>query len=69
MSEIKVNKLMAFVPAKDYELSISFYQDMGFKIVFQTPQVVSPPAMQPWNLIEILLFDPSGVFWHIAQKP
>jgi uncharacterized glyoxalase superfamily protein PhnB len=28
-----------------------------------------PPAMQPWGLRVLYLSDPSGVLWHIADKP
>jgi len=28
-----------------------------------------PPAMQPWGLRIAYLVDPSGVLWHIAQRP
>ena len=28
-----------------------------------------PPAMQPWGLRVAYVFDPSGVLWHIAQRP
>jgi uncharacterized glyoxalase superfamily protein PhnB len=28
-----------------------------------------PPALQPWGLRIIYLFDPCGVLWHIAQRP
>lgn len=27
-----------------------------------------PPAMQPWGLRIVYLFDPSGVLWHVTQK-
>lgn len=26
------------------------------------------PAMQPWGLRVMYLFDPSGVLWHVAQR-
>src|SRR5271154_963287 len=28
-----------------------------------------PPTMQPWGLRVLYLSDPSGVLWHIADKP
>lgn len=28
-----------------------------------------PPALQPWGLRVAFLVDPSGVLWHIAQRP
>lgn len=28
-----------------------------------------PPAMQPWGLRVLYVVDPSGVLWHIAQRP
>jgi uncharacterized glyoxalase superfamily protein PhnB len=27
------------------------------------------PTMQPWGLKILYLSDPSGVLWHIAEKP
>ena len=32
-------------------------------------QPPSPPAVQPWGLRIAYVFDPSGVLWHIAQRP
>jgi catechol 2,3-dioxygenase-like lactoylglutathione lyase family enzyme len=29
----------------------------------------SAPALQPWGLTVAYVVDPSGVLWHIAQKP
>jgi len=29
----------------------------------------SPPALQPWGLVLSYVVDPSGVLWHIVQKP
>lgn len=28
-----------------------------------------PPAMQPWGIREAYVVDPSGVLWHVAQRP
>lgn len=28
-----------------------------------------PPAMQPWGLRVAFVVDPSGVLWHVAQRP
>lgn len=28
-----------------------------------------PPAMQPWGLRVAYVVDPSGVLWHVAQRP
>jgi uncharacterized glyoxalase superfamily protein PhnB len=28
-----------------------------------------PPALQPWGLRVLYLSDPSGVLWHIADRP
>jgi len=30
MSNLKISEIKAFVPAKDFELSKRFYQDIGF---------------------------------------
>ena len=29
---------------------------------------VSPPAEQPWGMVDFVLMDPSGVTWRIAQN-
>ena len=31
--------------------------------------VPKPPALQPWGLRVAYVVDPSGVLWHIAQRP
>jgi uncharacterized glyoxalase superfamily protein PhnB len=110
-----------FVPAKDFEISIAFYEALGFsKLLHQDVAVFEvgatsfivqryfqkewaenfmmqlmvddldawwahivaldlpgkfsvpppkPPAMQPWGLRIAYLVDPSGILWHIAQRP
>ena len=35
---------------------------------FGIPQP-KPPALQPWGLRVAYLVDPSGVLWHVAQRP
>ena len=40
------------------------------KIPEKYPGIMAkPPAMQPWGLRVLYLSDPSGVLWHIADKP
>lgn len=31
-------------------------------------QPPKPPAMQPWGLRTVYVYDPSGVLWHVAQR-
>jgi len=31
--------LKVFVPAKDYDLSTAFYQDLGFSVIWDSPEV------------------------------
>jgi uncharacterized glyoxalase superfamily protein PhnB len=31
--------------------------------------MVRPPALQPWGLRVLYLSDPSGVLWHIVDRP
>ena len=31
--------------------------------------MAKPPALQPWGLRVLYLSDPSGVLWHIADRP
>jgi catechol 2,3-dioxygenase-like lactoylglutathione lyase family enzyme len=114
--------IKAFVPAKDLDLSIRFYSDLGFttnwsyadaaemqigssRILLQRfyvrahaenfmmtlnvedvdawwrhledvglknryPGIMAkPPAMQPWGIRVLYLSDPTGVLWHIAERP
>ena len=118
----KVLNLSAFVPAKDFELSRSFYRDLGFhenwgndqacelelegyRFILQNFYVkdhagnfmmslmvedadkwweyiqssglpkkydlkmAKPPELQPWGLRVLYLTDPTGVLWHIADRP
>ena len=122
MKVSKVLNVLAFVPAKNYELSRRFYADLGFTEIWGGPDacgferegcgfilqnfhvqahsenfmmslnvedadswwqfiqdaglrekyglgMVKPPAMQPWGLRVLYLSDPSGVLWHIAERP
>ena len=39
MDEQGIVALKAFVPAKDYDLSTKFYQDLGFSVVWESPEV------------------------------
>ena len=32
-------------------------------------QAPRPPAMQAWGLQVAYVFDPSGVLWHVAERP
>jgi uncharacterized glyoxalase superfamily protein PhnB len=29
----------------------------------------APPKLQPWGLVVAYVWDPAGVFWHIAEDP
>lgn len=122
MNISKVLNVLAFVPAKDYELSRRFYADLGFSEKWGGPDacelerdgcsfilqnfhvqahsdnfmmslnvedadswwrhiqeaglqqkyglgMMKPPALQPWGLRVLYLSDPSGVLWHIAERP
>ena len=40
--------------------------DLAVKYGLQPPRA---PAVQPWGLTVAYLYDPSGVLWHIVQKP
>jgi uncharacterized glyoxalase superfamily protein PhnB len=118
----KVLNLMAFVPARDFELSRRFYHDLGFHENWGNDQacefelqgyrfllqnfyvkdhagnfmmslmvedadkwwdfiqstdlakkynlhMAKPPTLQPWGLRVLYLSDPTGVLWHIADRP
>jgi uncharacterized glyoxalase superfamily protein PhnB len=40
--------------------------DLGKQFGVTSPQ---PPALRPWGLRVAFVTDPSGVLWHIAQRP
>ena len=40
--------------------------DLGRSYGVQSPRA---PALQPWGLTVAYVVDPSGVLWHIVQKP
>jgi hypothetical protein len=114
--------LRPFLPAKDFEISLSFYTDLGFSALRLGPSLAamelgpfafllqeydvegfavnfmmhllvndvdawwmridnldlagrygvrapSAPKLQPWGLRVAYIVDPSGVLWHIAEKP
>jgi uncharacterized glyoxalase superfamily protein PhnB len=118
----KVLNLMAFVPARDFELSRRFYHDLGFHENWGNDQacefelegfrfllqnfyvkdhagnfmmslmvedadkwwefiessglakkyelhMAKAPKLQPWGLRVLYLSDPTGVLWHIADRP
>jgi uncharacterized glyoxalase superfamily protein PhnB len=122
MAPSKILNLMAFVPAKDFELSRQFYHDLGFhenwgddqacelelegyRFILQhfyvkdhagnfmmslmvedadkwweyiqatglvkkyNLHMAKPPELQPWGLRVLYLTDPTGVLWHIADRP
>jgi hypothetical protein len=114
--------IKAFVPAKDHEVSKSFYTDLGFTINWSNDEIAElqmgafrfllqkfyvaqhagnfmmslnvedadawwehlqhmeftkkypgilckAPEMQPWGMRVLYLSDPTGVLWHIAERP
>ena len=46
-------EIKAFVPARDFALSLEFYQALGFTLA---------------SVRDFVLFDPTGVLWRIAQN-
>lgn len=114
--------LKTFVPARDFDLSRTFYREIGFRENFANAEVAEfecgpsrfllqnyyvpefaasfmmqllvtdtaawwsklmalelpqrypglllrAPAVQPWGMKILYLSDPSGILWHIAEKP
>ena len=43
-------------------------QGMGFAEKYGL-SMAKPPKLQPWGLRVLYLSDPSGVLWHIADRP
>ena len=43
-------------------------QNIGLKERYEL-SMVKPPELQPWGLRVLYLADPSGVLWHIADRP
>jgi len=73
MSDLKVFEIKAFIPAKEFELSKSFYQDVGFKLASSGELVAylhygGASFTQSWRMRDFGLTDPSGVCWRIAQN-
>jgi catechol 2,3-dioxygenase-like lactoylglutathione lyase family enzyme len=125
MSDLDAIELKAFLPAKDFDLSKQFYQDLGFTLCWEEEAVAylhhgdhgshgkagfllqrlyvkefaenlmmhlivkdvdawwasiqgrkimekygvraEPPEDRPWKMRDLILVDPSGVLWRIAQ--
>ena len=43
-------------------------QSAGLPEKYKLP-LAKPPALQPWGLRVLYLTDPTGVLWHIADRP
>lgn len=39
MTNLICEEIKAYIPAKDYPLSIEFYQQMGFELAWQSPEM------------------------------
>lgn len=113
-------EIKAFIPAKNYQISCEFYQDLGFTLAADYEEVayfhfgncsfllqnfydpglannlmmsllvedvdawyihvtrsglvakydvkIVSPQIQPWQMKDFVLFDPSGVLWRIGQN-
>ena len=68
------------VDEEDVTRDATLFKDLGAEsidlldIVFRLEKafdIKSPraPAVQPWGLRVAYLVDPSGVLWHVAQRP
>ena len=68
----RVVEVKAFVPAKDFALSIDALawwtcvqaQRLTERYAVQT----TPPTERPWGMVDFTLTDPSGVLWRIAHN-
>ena len=73
MGNLDAIELKPYVPARDFELSKQFYQDLGFELCWSNDDMAhlhygaEPPEDRPWNMRDLVLVDPSGVLWRIAQ--
>jgi catechol 2,3-dioxygenase-like lactoylglutathione lyase family enzyme len=120
MSNLRVTEIKAFVPARDFALSLRFYQDLGFVLASEGDGVayfhhgdasfllqdfcvdehtknfmmhllvenvddwhkriteagiaekyqvkIGSVELQPWQMRDFVMFDPSGVLWRIAEN-
>jgi hypothetical protein len=60
--------LMMHLMVTDADFWWKHIQDI--KLAEKYPDIMcNPPALQPWGLRVLYLSDPSGVLWHIADKP
>jgi catechol 2,3-dioxygenase-like lactoylglutathione lyase family enzyme len=76
-----VTNLMAFVPARNYELARQFYVDLGFTINFSNPQISELQAgafrflLQPFyvadhagNFMMSLTVEDADAWWEQIQR-
>jgi hypothetical protein len=59
---------MMHLMVKDADVWWKHIQDI--KLTEKYPDIMcKPPTMQPWGLRVLYLSDPTGILWHIADKP
>jgi uncharacterized glyoxalase superfamily protein PhnB len=59
---------MMHLMVEDVDLWWRHIEAMGFRERY--PDIMlKPPALQPWRLRVLYISDPSGVLWHIADRP
>jgi uncharacterized glyoxalase superfamily protein PhnB len=73
-TNLRVEGLTPFVPAKDFDLSSRFYRDLGFSAVasienairFAARVLAEPHDQEGGRMMQFA--DPAGVLWHIRQE-
>ena len=73
-----ISLLWFIVPG--YALALMIFNVLGLLLVYSLQRLqtalpgkfgVQPPkapAMQPWGLRTMYVYDPAGVLWHVAQR-
>ena len=61
------NSMMSLM-VEDLDAWWAHIQSLDLPGAFGSPPP-KPPAIQPWGLRVAYLIDPSGVLWHVTQRP
>ena len=60
---------MMQVMVHDLDAWWSHIESLNIPATFGVSWPLRPPAIQPWGLRVAYIADPSGVLWHVAQRP
>jgi uncharacterized glyoxalase superfamily protein PhnB len=66
--EAHANNFMMSLMVDDADAWWDHVTKQGLKAKYELG-MVKPPELQPWGLRVLYLSDPTGVLWHIADRP